>query len=405
MKLDGKSVATLDLPGGKKDVIHFDDDLKGFGYRLRAGAGGKVLRSWLVQYRRAGASRRLLLGPANVLPAEHARAAAKKALAKVALGEDPQADRADRRNKDRLTRLDAMIEEYLKGKQAEVRSSTFRNVKRYLTSKYFKPLYPMSVDIISRKDIAARLVVINRESGSVTAARARTTISTFFTWCLQMGLVEANPVIGVIKPKNAEAGSHVLTDPELAAIWRACKDDDFGRVVKLLIMTSCRRQEIGGIRWSELDAGNGTWTLPAERSKNARAHTLPLPPPAWEIIQSVPRRASRDHLFGMFAGEGFTRWAMKVEFDKRLGEAVRPYHLHDIRRTVATRLADLGVQPHVIEQILNHQSGHKRGPAGIYNRSSYEREVRAALALWADHIRSIVDGGERKILVLPSAAR
>ena len=61
-------------------------------------------------------------------------------------------------------------------------------------------------------------------------------------------------------------------------------------------------------------------------------------------------------------------------------------------------MADLGVQPHVIEQILNHQSGHKRGPAGIYNRSVYANEVRAALLLWEDHVRTLVEGGERKIL-------
>jgi integrase len=405
MKLDSRSVAALDLPGGKTDVIHFDDDLKGFGYRLRAAAGGKVITSWLVQYRRAGATRRLLLGPGGVLSAEAARAAAKKALARVALGEDPQGDKAERSSKDRLTRFDAMVEEYLAGKQTRVRPATFREIKRYLTGRYFKPLHSMPVDTITRKDIAARLVIISRESGNVTASCARVAISAFFTWSLQMGLVEQNPTIGVIKSKSAEAGTHVLTDSELATLWRACSDDDFGRVVKLLILTGCRRQEIGGMRWSELDADRGTWTLPSERSKNGRAHTLPLPQQAWEIIESVPRRATRDHLFGVHAGEGFTNWHAKGDLDLRLGAAVRPYHLHDIRRSVATRMADIGVQPHIIEQILNHQSGHKRGPAGIYNRSSYEREVRGALALWADHIRSIVDGSEHKVLLLPQAAR
>jgi integrase len=405
MKLDSKSVAALDLPVGKFDVIHFDDDLKGFGYRLRAAAGGKVIRSWLVQYRRAGATRRLLVGPGNVLSAEAARGAAKKALAKVALGEDPQEDKVERRSRDKLTRFSDIVEEYLAWKRTKVRPSTLREIERYLTGGYFKPLHSMSVDTISRRDIAARLVIVTRENGNVTAICARTTISAFFTWAMQMGLVEQNPVIGVIKSKSAEAGSHVLTDAELAALWRACGDDDFGRVVKLLVVTACRRQEIGGMRWSELDADRGTWTLPSERSKNGRVHTLPLPQLAWDIIDSVPRRATRNHLFGVHAGEGFTNWHAKDDLDLRLGAAVRPYHLHDIRRSVATRMADISVQPHIIEQILNHQSGHRGGVAGIYNRSSYEREVRAALALWADHIRSIVDGGERKVLLLPQAAR
>jgi integrase len=402
MKLDAKSVAALDL-GGKTDLIVFDDELKGFGYRLRVGTGGKVLRAWIAQYRRAGATRRLLLGPANVLTAEAARSAAKKALAKVALGEDPQADRADRRAKDRLTRFDAMVKEYLAWKQAKVRASSFREITRYLTGPYFKPIHAMAVDTVGRKDIAARIVVIERESGSVTATHARAALSAFLVWAMRMGLIEHNPVVGVIRPEDAESGSHVLTDDELAAVWRACKDDDLGRIVRLLILTGCRRQEIGGMRWSELDADKGTWTLPGERSKNGRAHTLPLPQTAWQIIQTVPRRASRDRLFGLLADDGFTRWAVKVDLDKALDGTVRPFRLHDLRRTVATRLADLGVQPRVIEQILNHQSGHKRGPAGIYNRSSYEREVKAALALWADHIRALVEGGERKLVPFLSA--
>jgi integrase len=121
-----------------------------------------------------------------------------------------------------------------------------------------------------------------------------------------------------------------------------------------------------------------------------------------DIITSVPRLVSRDQLFGL-RGDGFTGWVKgKHALDERSG--VSAWTVHDIRRSAATRMADLGVQPHIIEQILNHQSGHKAGPAGIYNRSSYEREVRAALALWDDHVRALVEGGERKVLPYAPAA-
>jgi Arm DNA-binding domain len=123
MKLDAKADAALKL-GGKTDAIFFDDSMVGFGYRLRRGSGGKVLRSWIVQYRRAGASRRILLGSAEVLSAEAARTAAKKVLAKVALGEDPQAERIDRRGKDKLS-LRTMVEEYLAAKEREVVRARF----------------------------------------------------------------------------------------------------------------------------------------------------------------------------------------------------------------------------------------------------------------------------------------
>ena len=402
MKLDAKTVSVLVIPPGKTDHIIWDGELRGYGYRLRLGAGGKVLRSWVVQYKRAGATRRLLLGSGGVLTAEAARAAAKKVLAKVALGEDPQADRTDRRGKDRLT-LRALIGEYLAAKQPQLRPRSFVETKRYLTSGYFKPLHGMPLDTITRRDIAARVVAIVRESGSPTAARARGAISSFFVWCMQMGLVENNPTIGSTKPAESKPRERVLSDDELARIWKFCGDDAFGKIIKLLILTACRRAEIGDMCWSEIDFDRSTFTIPARRAKNGRAHTLPLIPMMLDIIKSVPRLVSRDQLFGM-RGDGFTGWVKgKRALDERSG--VAGWTVHDIRRSVATKLADLGTQPHIIEQILNHQSGHKAGPAGIYNRSSYEREVVAALLRWEDHTRTLVEGTERKILgFVPVAA-
>jgi len=417
MRLDSKTVAALRL-GDKSDQIFFDNQLPGFGFRLRRGAGGKINKSWIAQYRRAGGSRRVLIGNANVINVEAARAAAKKILAAVALGQDPQADRVDRRDKDQHLLLvttreidddgkpvrKGVIAEYLAAKKGEVRPRTFVETERYLTSTYFKPLHSMPIDTVKRKDIASRLVAITRESGTVTASNARAMIAAFFSWAMKAGLVDANPVIGCVQPKGSEGRERVLSDDELAAVWRASGDTEYGRVIKLLILTGTRRAEIGGMRWNEFDP-DGTWTLPKERSKNHRELKLPLPAVAWDIINAVPHLANRDQLFGTHAAEGYTDWGGgKRALDHRLGATVEPFVIHDIRRTVATKMADLGVQPHIIETILNHRGGHKRGPAGIYNRSSYDREVRAALALWADHIRTLVEGGERKILVLPSAA-
>ena len=396
MKLDAKAVAALTLDG-KRDAIHFDDQLPGFGFRLRQGAGGKVLRSWIAQYRRAGATRRVLIGAGDVLSAEQARAAARKILAKVALGEDPQAAKADRRGKDRLT-LRAVVDDYLAAKN--VRPKTRKEITRYLTDPgYFKPLHGMPIDTVKRRDVASQLLAIGRQRGDKTASFARAALSAFFVWCMQQGLVEANPVIGTtrteIKPRE-----RVLDNSELTTIWKASGDDDFGRIVRLAILLAARRTEIGGMAWSEIDFERGTWTIPKERSKNGRAHTLPLMPAALEIISAVPQRVSRDQLFGERHAAGFSVWAFrKKQLDQRCG-ITEPWVLHDIRRSAATGMADIGIAPHIIEQILNHQSGHKSGVAGIYNRSSYEREVRSALAAWADHVRALVAGGARKVIRL-----
>jgi integrase len=189
----------------------------------------------------------------------------------------------------------------------------------------------------------------------------------------------------------------VLSDDELGRIWRACSDDDeYGRAVRLLILLGCRRQEVGSMRWSEIDFDKGTWTIAATRSKNGRAHTLPLLPLAAQVIDKFPHMVGRDPLFGT-RGNGFGRWAVgKAALDASSG--VTGWVLHDVRRTVATRMNDVGVAPHIVEAILNHVDGAKSGVAGIYNRSTYANEVRNALALWEDHVRTLDDGGRRKVL-------
>jgi integrase len=399
VKITNATVAGLVLADGKTDSIHFDDSLPGFGLRLRR-SGDKVLRSWVAQYKRAGQTRRVLLGGADLLSAEKARAAARKVLAEVALGADPQAKRVERREKDRLT-LRGVVTDFLTEKQEAVRPRTLGELTRYLTGPHFKPLHAMPVDTVSRKDIAVRLVVIKREHGTVTAQRARTALSSMYGWAMRQGLVEHNPTINAGDLPTSKPRERVLSDQELIKIWNAC-DRPFGydRIVRLLILLAARREEVGGICWSEIE--DGIWTIPAARSKNGRKHELPLLPMAASIIASVPRLVSRQQLFGT-RGTGFGGWSRcKADLDKRCG--VTNWRLHDIRRTVATRMADIGVLPHVIEAALNHVSGHKAGVAGVYNKSAYEREVRAALALWEDRVRTLTEGGERKIVPLKPLA-
>ena len=245
--------------------------------------------------------------------------------------------------------------------------------------------------------MAARLTAIRRDNGIVSVARARATLSAFFVWAMQQGYVESNPVLGTGRVKENPTRERVLTEHELAAIWRACDDTDYGRIVRLLILTGCRRKEIGGMAWGEIDWELAKWTLPARRSKNKRAHTLPLMPMALDIIRSVPRRVSRDHLFGDTGRDGFASWGDgKRALDLRT--EISGWTVHDLRRSTATQMANIGVMPHIIEQVFEPPQWPPCWTGGYLNRSSYDREVRTALAQWADHIRTLVEGGERKIL-------
>ena len=274
--------------------------------------------------------------------------------------------------------------------------------KLYLLSdNYFRPLHSSAITDITRADVASCLNRIIRDSGRVTAHMARSALSSLYTWALKQGIVEQNPVIGTEDPGPAKSRERVLKDGELAAIWRACGngDDDYSRIIKLLICTGCR-DEIGGLRQSEIELDSGTITLPAKRVKNGQDHVLPLPPLTRSIIASIPQRDGRDHLFGTRSSGGHTGWdRCKKNLDARLaGKVVTDWVVHDIRRSVATRMADLGVEPHIIEAAINHQSGHKAGVAGTYNRSRYEKQVRAALSIWCDHLQSIISGSGRKVL-------
>src|SRR5262249_41636715 len=169
----------------------------------------------------------------------------------------------------------SQVAEYLDAKKPELAERSMIEATRYLTDpRYFGPLHGRPLDSIKRRDIAARIVTIGRERGAATAVRARGTLSAFFTWAMRMGLCESNPVIGA-ETAATKPRERVLTDPELVAIWNACGDDDFGRIVRLLVLTGARRSEIGDMAWSEVNFDRGTFTIPATRSKNGRPHTPP----------------------------------------------------------------------------------------------------------------------------------
>ena len=389
MKLDAKAIKDLKLPPGKDDHCEWDEDLGGFALRLRASGS----MSWIVQYRHAGRTRRLKLGSVEKVNADVARKQAKMVLAKAQLGADPAAEKATARAKTANT-LQSVVTEYLAFKQPTLRPASFKVTKIYLTGRYFKPLHNMPMTDIGLADVAARLKVIARESGAVTARQARVALSAMWVWAMKEGLCGPqpfNPVTHTNAPAKSEAREKVLSDAELAAIWRESGDDDhFGKIVRLLALTACRRQEIGSLRWSEVDFEKAAITISSERTKNHRALTLPLAPVAMDIIRSTVRMVGRDSIFGTRA-DGFMAWAdHKARLDARLGAEVAEWNLHDIRRSVATKLSDLGVLPHVVEVILNHQSGFRSGVAGTYNRAAYAKEAREALTMWADHLADIV---------------
>ena len=381
MKLTQASIGKL--PSDKADAVYYDDELDGFGIRIRKGGS----RNYIVRYRLGGLERRYTIGSASVLSVEEARRKARKVLVSVDEGKDPTAEKAAREASTSLL-FSSVASDYLEAKQSTMKPRTFVESTRYL-NRDWKPLHKLPIGSVSRAVVASHLREIAKK-GAPTARQARSTLSAMYAWAIGEGLCETNPVDGTNKPDEGKPRDRVLSDPELAAIWNAATDGDFGPTVKLLMLTAQRRKEIGDLRWSEVDMTAKTINLPAERTKNGRAHAVPLSHDALEVLRSIPKRNERDLLFGRDAG-GYAGWSDgKRAIDQRLGTSVKPWTLHDLRRTGATRMADSGIQPHIIEAVLNHISGHRGGVAGIYNRAAYEPEKRAALDTLATYIRTAV---------------
>jgi integrase len=392
MKLTIAVVAKLTLPEGKTDQFFWDDDLPGFGVRLRG-----QHKTWVIQYR-VGAQQRRESLDVRKIGIEDARRIARNRFAQIELGTDPTAEKAKQREAARTAKLTLAVAatRYLEAKADRMRSSTYQGAKLHL-NEHWKPLHGLPLGSVTRADVAGQLQQIIKERGRVAAARARSNLSAFFAWAMREGLCESNPTVSTNNPaEGIEPRSRVLSDAELAGVWRASRDDTFGRITKLLILTACRRDEIGGLRWDEINGDVAT--IGALRSKNKRPHTIPLSPPAMQVLAATPRRDGRDHVFGDGAA-GFNSWhnnttALRLRIAEAEGKPLPRFTLHDLRRTAATRMAELGVQPHIVEAVLNHVSGHKSGVAGIYNRATYAEPMRIALQRWADHVAAIVEGRE-----------
>jgi len=405
MKLTEASVGKVKRQAaGKSDHIEWDDALPGFGLRVRDGRA-----TWIVQYKIGAKHRRITLGSTEQLTAEQARYGwksqdgkkldgADKILANKRDGVDAAVARAERRREASET-LGAIVAAFLDAKEEAFRPRSFREIKRHLRV-HWKPLHDSPVAAVTRELIAAQVAAIAKGSGNTTANRARASLSAMYRWAIGEGLCDDNPVLGTNKRIESGPRERSLSDEELASVWNATSDNDYGRIVRLLVLTGCRRDEIGLLRWSEIDIEAKTIAIPKERTKNKNEHILSLSDMALEIISGLTRTEDREFLFGR-GRNGFAGWSKskgELEVAAKLKE---PWRLHDLRRTVRTGLGQLGVLPHVAEAVLNHLP-----PKLIrtYDRSTYAAEKKAALDAWATHVKTaLAKAGGTNVIGLKKA--
>jgi len=392
---------------------HYDDRLPGFG--LYVGASKKT---WFVEYRdghgRGSRVRRFTFAehgkPApdsGIWTAEKARREAMRLLGAIKAGGNPLAEREERKAERRRRKptVGEISTEWLERDQADNRD--LPEVRRIVVRYILPEIGHLPIEEVRKADVL-RLVEGLADKAPVMANRTLARLRRLFRWAMSRELVERDPTAGLEPPGREKARDRVLDDGELATVWKAAERTGFpyGHILRLLILTGCRRDEIGALRWSEvrnLDGPEPRIELAGERTKTGAPRIVPLPEPAVDILRDC-LRFTGVYLFGV-AGRGpFKGWSRaKRNLDalaaEIAGRPLEPWRIHDLRRTTATGLQRLGVRLEVTEAVLGHVAGSHRGIVGVYQRHRYEPEKRQALNAWARHLAAILEGGARGVVV------
>jgi len=426
MKLTERKIEKLATEHGRKDRLVFDDAQRGLAVRVTASGG----RTYLCQYTLHGHKWRVPLGSCSAVPLAKAREAAAAVMGDVAKGRNPAADRKEaaaaeraRRTRNRLT-LRVLIEDWNRLHLAGRRASYAAEAVRALHYAFADRLDDAAEDL-DRAAVVRALDALTRRhkrkdgdsaakpKGSAMTGRTAAYGRAAFAWAVKRGAVSVNPFAALPVAKSAAKRERVLSDSEIAEIWRAADAAPYGSIVRLLILSGQRRGEVAGMAWDEISEDLATWTLPGERTKNAVAHTVPLSPAARDLLRpALPNDAKGPPPNGSLVlpgavGTPFAGWSKaKRALDRAIMHAraeaaakastraapLVPWSIHDLRRTVATGLQRLGVRLEVTEAILNHISGTRGGVAGVYQRHDWATEKRAALDAWAAHVATMVEG-------------
>jgi integrase len=371
--------------------------------------------SFNLRYRFGGAPRNLTIGPVALGLAE-ARRLAAEARGEIARGNDPCAQKNERRaaaaaaeiarNAPVTDAVSAVAERFIaKHVRPKTRPASRRETERLLRVEILPPLGERRLGEISRADVR-QLIEKIAERAPIVANRTLGLLRQLFNWAREEDIVGTSPCDGLKPPAAEKSRDRVLTYDEVRLFWKACEvvGWPFGPLAQMLLLTGQRRDEVGAATWAEINLETATWTLAGERVKNDRGHAVALSAPALRLLESLPRiDGERGFVFttsGAAPVDGFSRAKNRIDAamleiarrDDPTAAEIPHWTFHDLRRTAASCMAALGVAPHVIEAVLNHASGTIRGVARVYNRFQYEAERRAALEAWGRQVELLATG-------------
>ena len=403
IELTESNVLTLQAPPGASDYYVYCTKRIGLSLRIQGES-----RGYYTYYRIGSKQRRMKIGTVGKISLATAWKQCQIIHGEVANDKDPQAAKEAKRRIVADSFAQA-VESYLANKRSKITRDEFRrtsmtNLEHDLTA-LAAPLAKRRVVEIHRKDVGALLDKVTTENGPFAARNLKMSLSGLFRHCIQpLNIIDSNPTIG-IEVADAPKRKHTLTDAELIAVYRACEDlGAYGKIVQLLCRLPLRRQEVGGLRHDEIDWDEGTLRISPDRSKNHEEHLLPMPRQVAELLRAIPN-TGRATVFSQRNDNGFSNWSTKKgELDAQLA-SVREWHLHDLRRTLTSRFARMGVPMVVSETMLNHRESGRGGLREVYDQHDYAEEVAEALQRWNDQLDAMLAGKAASVTRLREAAR
>jgi integrase len=355
-------------------------------------------RSWAFRFRHNGVNGKRTLGRAGdgglSLAAARAAAAAHRHRLEQGAAVTSVTPKAERGEDKIEAAVAAFFELHVRRKN---RASTAQHTEGIFNTIVLPAWRGRTIGSIRRRDVIELVESVAARGRGVRANRTLTALSKLFNWLVARDALASSPVTGVERPHKEEARTRILGDDELRALWLACGHDGaLGQAIRMLILTGTRRNEVGHMRWLEIDEDRRLWTLPAGRTKNAREHAIPLSSQAWALIEARPQFAGCPFVFSAGGKGPANNWdKVKRRVSAKAGITEDSWRFHDLRRTCASGMQKLGVSVPVIERALNHVSGTFRGIVGVYQQHDYADEVRIALQKWADRVEEIVGGRPR----------
>jgi integrase len=354
--------------------------------------------SWIFRYRFGGRTRKLTIGASPEIGLKDARDLARGAHLRVASGEDPAAEkraaRAAARTPVDRDLVEKVAAQFLARHVKNLAAPTRIEVGRIVAKEILPTFRGRRLSEIKRPDVIEWLDGIVDRPAPIAANRALSWLKGLCNFAVERGVLDVSPIAGIKPPAAETARDRVLSDNELKAVWEAADalEPVYAGFIKLLVLTGQRLREVSEMEWKEIDLDAKLWTLPAARAKNSIEHAISLSDQAIEILKALARIAGSDFVFTINGRNPIRGTHLVKRRIDALAPSIPTWVLHDIRRTVASGMARLGVNLPVIEKLLNHVSGSFAGIVGVYQRHSFADEKRAAMQTWARHVEAIVSG-------------